>query len=223
MNKLLFVTISLLFCCLLSAQTTVNDGYGEYLLVPEGEFQMGDNFDEGSLHEKPVHTVYLNAYYIGKYEVTNGEYKKFMDDRSYTTKNYWSAGGYGICGNQPLYWDSLAYKGGGMVGNENFPVVGVSWYEANAYCKWLSERTEKNYRLPTEAEWEKAARGTNQRRYPWGNSIDGSYANYDNSGDPYDNLTPVDYYDGSMQGDFSTHSNASPYGAYNMASITFCK
>lgn len=216
MHKLSFFIISVLFCCLSCAQTPVNDGYGDYLFVSAGDFRMGDNFDEGASHEKPVHTVFLKAYYIGKYEISNGDYAKFIDDGGYSQENYWSNGGYGICGNQPLYWDSLTYKGGGIAGNEKFPVIGVSWYEANAYCMWLSEKTGGNYRLPTEAEWEKAARGTDQRRYPWGNSIDGSYANYDNSGDPFDNLTPVDYYDGSIHGSFSTSSNVSPYGAYNM-------
>ncbi|MEJ2307366.1 MAG: SUMF1/EgtB/PvdO family nonheme iron enzyme [candidate division WOR-3 bacterium] len=111
-----------------------------------------------------------------------------------------------------------------MPGNENFPVVGVNLHEANAYCKWLSEKTGEIYRLPTESEWEKAARGTDQRRYPWGNNIDSSYANYYKSGDPYENdlsftggLTQVGFYDGYIHDGFPTHDNASPYGAYDMA------
>jgi formylglycine-generating enzyme required for sulfatase activity len=132
-----------------------------------------------------------------------------------------------------LHWNDEEYNGGGLPDNENFPVVGVSWFEASAYCSWLSTKTGSLYRLPTEAEWEKAARGGDyldgddsrqvpnpipQRRYPWGNEIDGSYANYIDSGDPYDNgLTPVGYYDGSVYGDFVTNDNASPYGAYDMA------
>ncbi|NQU86699.1 MAG: SUMF1/EgtB/PvdO family nonheme iron enzyme [Mariniphaga sp.] len=120
-------------------------------------------------------------------------------------------------------------SGGGILGNENFPVVGVNLYEANAYCKWLSEKTGVPYRLPTEAEWEKAARGTDQRRYPWGNYIGRRYANYI-SGDPFENklsviggLTPVGYYNGNSyeyrnaSGSFTTYNNASPYGAYDMA------
>jgi sulfatase modifying factor 1 len=175
----------------------------------------------------------VDAYYIGEYEITNGEYKKFMDDGGYANDEYWSSGGF-RSSSEPLYWNDPTYNGGGIPGNENYPVTGVSWYEAKAYCSWLSAKTDHVYRLPTEAEWEKAARGgdyldgdTNgqvpnpiipPRKYPWGNDIDGSYANYLDSGDPYDNgLTPVGYYDGSTYGDFSTHDNASPYGAYDMS------
>jgi hypothetical protein len=95
-----------------------------------------------------------------------------------------------------------------------------------AYCDWLTAKTGQTYRLPTEAEWEKAARGdasTNsalghQRRYPWGDNIDGSYANYWGSGDPYEvGTTPVGYYDGSLHGSFQTNNGSSPYGAYGMA------
>ncbi len=210
----------------------VNEGYGSYLLVPAGEFSMGDNYDEGNPRERPVHTVYLDSYYIGEFEVTNEEYKKFIDDGGYEHEEYWSKGGFrGF--SEPLHWNDAVYNGGGIPGNDEFPVVGVSWFEAAAYCSWLSAVTGSVYRLPTEAEWEKAARGgdyldgdedqqvpnpISQRRYPWGNEIDGSYANYLDSGDPYDNgLTPVGYYEGSVQGDFSTHDNASPYGAYDMA------
>lgn len=229
LNIVCFITLSgLLFANPLLAQTIVNDGYGDYLFVPAGEFLMGDNYNEGPSCERPVHTVYLDAYYIGKYEMTNGEYKKFIDDGGYSDSTYWTAEGFGKYGSQPQYWDVSTHRGGGIPGNEMFPVVGVCKYEAEAYCKWLSAKTEKKYRLPTEAEWEKAARGTDQRRYPWGDNIDSSYANYYKSNDPYEDaqgplggFTPVGYYNGNTYGEFSTHDNASPYGAYDMTGNVF--
>jgi formylglycine-generating enzyme len=94
--------------------------------------------------------------------------------------------------------------------------VGVNWDAAMAYCRWLSRKTGKKYRLPTEAEWEKAARGTDQRRYPWGNAIDASYANYVGA-QKYDTVQPVGFYDGSQRGELVTHSGASPYGVMDLA------
>ncbi len=259
--KLIFVytsslTLLLLFLsCQESHQKIVNDGYGDYLLVPAGEFLMGDNYNDailppdGKSQEKPVHSINLNAFYVGKYEVTNGEFKKFMDDGGYTNQDYWTAEEWDRAssgadkdlrkncignviklsyGRQPEFWSDSTTAGGGIPGNENFPVVGVNLHEASAYCKWLSEKTGKAYRLPTEAEWEKAARGTDQRRFPWGDNIDSSFANYYKSSDPYENdlsilggLTPVGYYNGNTYGSFPTRSNASPYGAYDMAGSVF--
>ena len=194
----------------------VNDGYGDYLLVPAGEFKMGDNFNEGDSSEKPVHTVYLDAYYIGKYEVTNEQYCQFLNEKGNQTEgggSTWLEISSSYC---LIEYSEGEYKP--KSGKADHPVVEVNWYGARAYCNWLSEKTGKTYRLPTEAEWEKAARGTDQKRYPWGNSIDGSYANYYNSGVPNDNgSTPVGYYDGTKHGIFSTKDNKSPYGAYDMA------
>lgn len=68
-------------------------------------------------------------------------------------------------------------------GSDGYPVLGVNWDSAAAYCAWLSAKTGKRDRLPTEAQWEKAARGTDQRRFPWGNTIDRSYANYTGASD----------------------------------------
>ena len=217
-NKMLIINIVLFLGIMPSmSQTIVNDGYGDYVLVPQGTFQMGDNYNEGDPDEVPVHTVNVDAFFIGKYKITNGEYEKFIEDNGYTTENFWRAGGFGVYGHEPRFWNDMRFKGGGIPGNENFPVVGISWFEAMAYCRWLSSKTGMTYRLPTEAEWEKAARGTDQRRFAWGDEIDGSYANYEHSGDPFEKgLTPVGFYDGMSHDGFATNSNVSPYGAYDM-------
>ena len=201
--------------------TVVNDGYGDYVLVPAGAFRMGDNFNEGHARERPVHVVELDAYYIGKHKVTNAEWKKFREDPGYNDPRHWPDGKVLPQASAP-YWNDVKNRGGAAPDNGNFPVIGVNWDEAAAYCNWLSAKTGKKYRLPTEAEWEKAARGTDQRRYPWGNALDPSYANYYQNPTLYNGGTsPVGFYDGSKRGDFQTHNNASPYGAFDMVGSTF--
>ena len=134
-------------------------------LIPAGRFQMGSR--NGDFDEKPVHTVYVDAFYIDKYEVTNAQYKKFVDanpqwrkqriPRAYHNGSYLSD------------WNVNDYP----IGKGEHPVTYVSWYAAMAYAQWAGKR------LPTEAEWEKAARGgAVGQRYPWGNSIDSGKANY---------------------------------------------
>ncbi|MEP6535823.1 MAG: formylglycine-generating enzyme family protein [Bryobacteraceae bacterium] len=193
----------------------VNDGYGDYVYVPAGAFKMGDNFGDGESRERPVHTVELDAFYIGKYEVTNAEWKKFRDDAGYNDAKFWP-GGRVAPKDQVSYWADAKNHGGGTTNSDNYPLIGVNWDSAVAYCNWLSAKTGKRYRLPTEAEWEKAARGTDQRRYPWGNEIDHTYANYV-GGAKFDTVTEIGFYDSGRHGELQTHSNASPYGAFDMA------
>lgn len=139
---ILFFTTPSLF----AAQQNIIDD--EMVVVPAGEFSMGCNVDkdqvcEFALDEK-IHTVYLDAYKIDKYEVTFRRYKKCVDA--------------GIC-LPPAVGGALNY---GWPNTERFPANGVTWYQAKTFCEF------ENRRLPTEAEWEKAARGTETNTFPWG-------------------------------------------------------
>jgi formylglycine-generating enzyme required for sulfatase activity len=145
--------------------------------VPAGEFTMGS--DEWRDDEKPAHTVYLDAFYIDETEVTNAQYRACVE-----------AGG---C--DPLE-DTTFYRFGNYA---QHPVVSVSWNDADAYCRWAGKR------LPTEAEWEKAARGTDGRTYPWGESVDCDHAQYAEC-EPRGDM-PVG----------SKPKGTSPYGALDMA------
>jgi len=187
------------------APKTVNDGYGDYVFVPAGAFTMGDRAGDGLARERPAHPVELGAFYIGRYEITNREWRKFRDDPGYDDPQYWPEGRV-VPRDQVPYWTQPNNHGGGTPDSDEYPVLGVNWDAATAYCAWLSARTGKHYRLPTEAEWEKAARGTDGRRYPWGESIDRDLANFVGT-QAFDTVRPVGYFKG----------NASPYGAFDMA------
>ncbi|MCZ6636493.1 MAG: SUMF1/EgtB/PvdO family nonheme iron enzyme, partial [bacterium] len=186
-------------------------GAGEYewVLIPAGSFPMGS--EAGDIWERPVHRVNLKSYEIGKYEVTNVQYLAFLVAKRETSdrdgNDYLNLG---VKNLQIQQMDtSFSLKNSAFA---THPVVEVTWYVAKAFCEWISGR------LPTEAEWEKAARGTDERIYPWGGELDGRRANYQNSGDPYDNSTaPVGYFDGSLRDGYQTLDGASPYGLYDVA------
>lgn len=190
-------------------QPPVNDGYGDFVYVPGGPFKMGDNFGDGLPRERPVHTVDVDAFYIAKYETTNGQWRKFRDDPGYDDVKFWPNGRV-VPKDQVPYWTQANNHGGGTPDSDDYPVLGVNWDSAVAYCNWVSAKTGKKYRLPTEAEWEKAARGTDQRRFPWGNEIERADANY----------VGTQAFDTGMKvGSFP--KGVSPYGAFDMAGNVF--
>ena len=197
----------------------------DMVLIPAGEFLMGSPEGEGAFDEHPQHVVYLDDYYIDKYEVTNAQFKEFVEATGYVTDA--ERKGWGEVWNprevasdltlaifsdvnwqrpntlrtesrpHPKIWENYNIED-----QMDYPVVQVSWKDAQAYATWAGKR------LPTEAEWEKAARGTDGRKWPWGNVFDLNingitvHANIDS-----DWLLPI--------GSFPT--GISPYGVYNMA------
>ena len=194
-SKWLYVAAVLGVCLLIStvflwvqfSKPELSPVYGidEVVVIPAGEFQMGGSDSHAELDEHPVHTVDVNAFYIHKYEVTNAQYKNFVDANLQWQKNSIPRKFHN--GEYLKLWKDNTYPSG----KENHPVVYVSWYAAMAYAKWAGRR------LPTEAEWEKAARGGFVgAKYPWGDVIDDSMANYGGDfGDtkPVGSYSPNDY------------------------------
>jgi len=162
----------------------------EMILIPTGEFLMGSdpirdvNIDD---HEQPQHSLYLPDFYLARTPVTNIQYEIFVEETGYHPPDYWKKGRFS------------KYK-------DYHPVVRVSWHDAMAYCRWLSEVSGDLYRLPSEAEWEKGARGCDGRLFPWGNHWNPKLCNAIEGGKP-DDTTPVGAF---PQG-------ASPYGLLDMA------
>jgi serine/threonine-protein kinase len=157
----------------------------QMVYVPAGEFIMGSPYGQGDTDEHPLHTVYLDAFWIDKTEVTNAMYAKCVEAGACSEHLNDSSS------TRSSYYDNPEFK--------NYPVIGIRWDQADIYCRWAG-RT-----LPTEAQWEKAARGVNGQYYPWGDQQPNqSFVNFDDS---FGDTTEV--------GSFP--EGASPYGALDMA------
>lgn len=194
------------------------------VFVPGGPFLVGSGEEdaESRPNERPQHVVEVADFWIGKYPVTNAHFARFVEAGGYDEPRFWAELGWawrtGIYfskapdyvqellarqrppekRNQPSWWNDPAWT------LPNYPIVGICWFEALAYTHWLAEITGRPYRLPTEAEWEKAARGTDGRIYPWGNEWADDHANTRETG--VGRPTPVGIFP----------AGASPYGALDM-------
>jgi formylglycine-generating enzyme required for sulfatase activity len=148
-------------------------------MIPAGAFVMGDD------EQWPRHDVYVDAFYMDRYEVTTARYAKFFKDTGSV--------------NPPDAWEEVDPNRGGEL-----PVIGVNWHDAEAYCKWAGRR------LPSEAEWEKSARGTDGRLYPWGDSSPlPDQANFQNA-------SPKAY-DGGLTAVSKHVAGTSPFGIQDLA------
>jgi eukaryotic-like serine/threonine-protein kinase len=166
--------------------------------VPKGEFTMGSDSSQSQQSAKPAHIVNLDAFWIDQTEVTNGMYVKCIQDNGCTPPKYYTGKAVDT-GNQYTIPNAkvLLYENYLLPETANLPVLNVSWDQAQSYCTWAGRQ------LPTEAQWEKAARGTDGRTYPWGEQMP-------------DRTLLNNYYEGPVQiGSYP--DGASPYGALDMA------
>jgi iron(II)-dependent oxidoreductase len=153
-KSIIILFLSFLFCsCNSGKQEPLREGaapslppHPDMVLVPSGYFSMGS--DSGEIDEKPVHTVWLDSFYIDRFPVTNAQYAVYLRESG---------------AEAPLYWNDPKCN------DPRQPVVGVAWEQAITYCDWRSKKENAVLSLPTEAQWEKAARGDDKRKYPWGN------------------------------------------------------
>ena len=177
------------------------------MYIPAGEFKMGSRVDDSDAfkHEKPQHVVYLDAFWMDAYEVSNGMFARFINETGYVTLAEKQGYSYGYDANwkwvpiSEFTWRNPMGPNTGA--EETLPVMHVSFYDAEAYCRWAGGR------LPTEAEWEKAARGDDERLYPWGNDFNPNYLRFKSS-----------------QGPASVYAfpeGVSPFGIHNLAGNAF--
>lgn len=185
--------LSMFFLAVLMVAVTHQKGVAativpeKMVLINAGGFTRGINKtgNEAFADEAPAKNIYLSSYYIDKFEISNAEYTEFIKATDHPA---------------PAYWDHH------QLNQPSQPVTGVNWYDANTYCHWA------NKRLPSEAEWEKAARGPAGLVYPWGNNLDYSKANFSKGKTGQNNITvSVD----------SHPEGKSYYGVYNMAGNVF--
>ncbi|MCE9589754.1 MAG: formylglycine-generating enzyme family protein [Planctomycetes bacterium] len=155
----------------------------ELLYIPPGEFPMGSPPGEGRSDERPMRWVDVDGFYMSKTEVTVGQWKQYLAANPNAPK--------------PPDWFEREWGK-----TDNYPMTWVSWDEARAFCDWLTKKSGKRYTLPTEAQWEKAAKGYSHRVYPWGDSYDGTQ-----SGTPNETYAPVG----------AKPSDVSPFGVMDMA------
>jgi formylglycine-generating enzyme required for sulfatase activity len=190
-------------------------------LIREGSFFMGSDEEGGQRAARPRHEVYLDGYYMGVTEVTNRQFSRFVEQTGYiTVVEQESRKGrlYGVYkdgrwGEVPgAGWNTPEGEGTSLEGRMDHPVIHITWYDADAFCRWLADHAGMNVRIPTEAQWEKAARaGDDTLIYPWGREISAGLANVEVPGESPGGTVPVAGYEPNHYGLYDLGGNVSEW------------
>ncbi len=178
----------------------------EMVVIPAGTFRMGDIQGGGYKNEQPVHEVSVARFAMGRYEVRVGEYLRFVQATGSHAPQWLEEGNESNIHTGTKDW----YKRmGSALTNDNHPIVGVSWNDVTAYAEWLSEQSGQEYRLPTEAEWEYAARAGTETKYWWGDDIGSNNANCwkESCDDSFEYTAPVGSFEPNPFGLFDVLGN----------------
>jgi formylglycine-generating enzyme required for sulfatase activity len=181
----------------------------EMVWIPAGRFQMGDIQGTGRDNEQPVHEVSVERFAMGRYPVTVGEFRRFVEATKYQTEAEKGDGAYVWKDNDLKKVKDASWRNPYFPQEDNQPVVCVSWNDAIAFIEWLNQQTGKEYRLPTEAEWEYAARAGTETDYWWGNDIGKNRANCNGSGSQWSGkqTSPVGSFEPNPFGLYDTAGN----------------
>jgi len=227
MNRHLIFLIAIIFNGFLSlSQSASNNAKtieNNMVLIPGGNFIMGSM--DGYTDEHPAHAVFVDDFYMAKYEVTVSDFKRFIDESGYKTEVEKRGYSYKYGDNGYEEWKGITWKHdekGNLRPSSEYdhPVIHITWNDADAYCEWISSKTGQEYHLPTEAEWEYAARsGSKEYKYSWGNGAP-SGKNGENICDEslakmYNITDPKQYWKGYHDG----YVLSSPYGQFNPNSL----
>ena len=194
-------------------EPTVRQLAEDMVAVPAGKFRMGGRGKDAYDSEKPAHRVTVPAFKLGRHEVTVGQFRVFVVVTGYRTDAERGTGGDPGCntktGDEWNWTPGSSWRNPGYAVADDQPVVCVSWNDAQAFIDWLNDKTGGNYRLPSEAEWEYAARAGSKKKYSWGNDIGSNQANCDGCGSRWDNrqVAPVGSFPANPWGLHDMHGN----------------
>ncbi len=171
--------------------------------IPPGQVNLGGYYGANGGYVTESMRFNVSAFSIAKYPLTNAQFAKFIEADGYNHQDWWTDDGWQMRENEgvlePRFWKDVKWN------KLNYPVVGISWYEAIAFCHWLSEVSGENITLPTDQEWQRAAQGDTQWAYPYGDNFDERRCNFNAYG-----TTSVTQYEGRRKGN-------SPFGVVDMS------
>lgn len=182
----------------------------DWCYIPAGQTTLTPNAYDKDIYVTHDKTVEVPAFWMAKYPITNAQFRAFIDDGGYQNETWWTRGGLKKIQaegwTQPAQWESSRWTG------DDYPVVGVSWYEAVAFSIWLRHKSNYKISLPTDAQWQRAAQGDDGRAYPWGDDWNGDFCNNKVPPQNADRTMPVTHFEQVGQ---------SPYGVVDLSGNVF--